>query len=76
MLAVIPYCQDKGIYCEGDYLKGIRVLKNLYQEGHMIGMHGCYHRLQKNKSQSLVPLNNYGEFDGKSLKRQYHLIKK
>ena len=76
ILAVIPFCEDKEIICKGNYKKGLEILKALQKEGHMIGMHGCHHKLVRTKSNSLVPINNYGEFAGKSREKQLELIKK
>lgn len=76
ILGVIPFSKDKNLEVNGDREKGIKILKNLYEQGHLIAIHGCHHDLEKIRSKSLVPINKYGEFAGKSKRIQYILLKK
>lgn len=76
ILGVIPFSKDKNLNVKGDRQKGIKILKNLYNEGHLIAIHGCHHDLENISSKSLVPINRYGEFAGKSKRIQYMLLSK
>ena len=76
ILGVIPYSQDESLKIIGDYKKGIKVLKELYLDGHLIAIHGCHHILTSNIGSPLVPINNFGEFSGKSSLEQKSLLKK
>ena len=76
ILGVIPYSKDEKLKVNGDYSEGIKVLKKLNQDGHLIAIHGCHHKLTFNNGSSLVPINNFGEFSGKSLLEQRTLLKK
>lgn len=76
ILGVIPYSQDESLRVLGDYKQGIKVLKELYKDGHLIAMHGCHHKLTCSNGSSLVPINNFGEFAGKNELDQKMLLKK
>ena len=76
ILGVIPYSQDENLKVYGDYKKGIKVLQKLNKEGHLIAIHGCHHNLTYSHGLSLVPINDFGEFAGKTALDQKILLKK
>ncbi len=64
IVAVIPFNEDKSLKVDkinNGFWGRMREWQDL---GWSIALHGCTHELNINKSASLVPVNNYGEFAG------------